>query len=168
MADPRTLTLAGRTFTVPPLPLKATMVVYPICRRLTIAGLVREHRYDGLPGHDGVAAGTVRRLLRAAPPDGRLEPGGGGGRPGGREGDGPVPDIDFNRIIAKLVRHFHQPAEYWLTQSTLQDWFEIYDRELREAPPPEAFLASYFSYEPPHDGPPVPVEEVAVPSLSEL
>src|SRR4051812_25632767 len=47
MADPRTLTLAGRTFTVPPLPLKATMVVYPICRRLTIAGLVERAMANG-------------------------------------------------------------------------------------------------------------------------
>lgn len=40
MADTMTITLGGRSFDVPPLPLAATMLVYPVCQRLTKAGLV--------------------------------------------------------------------------------------------------------------------------------
>jgi len=31
----------------------------------------------------------------------------------------------------------------------LQDWRDIYQPELKENPPPEAFLAGYFGYEAP-------------------
>lgn len=40
MTDTRDMTLGGRTFAVPRLPLKATMRVYPLCRKLTVNGLV--------------------------------------------------------------------------------------------------------------------------------
>lgn len=40
IAAPRPVTLGGRTFVVPPLPLRSTMVAYPICRKLTLANLL--------------------------------------------------------------------------------------------------------------------------------
>ena len=40
MTDTREMKLGGRTFAVPALPLKVTMKVYPLCRKLTLAGLV--------------------------------------------------------------------------------------------------------------------------------
>lgn len=39
MAETRPISLGGRAFDVPPLPLGVTMLVYPICQRLTNAGL---------------------------------------------------------------------------------------------------------------------------------
>jgi hypothetical protein len=39
--------------------------------------------------------------------------------------------------------------EYWLDHCTLQDWNDIYSRELIQQPPAEVFLAGYFGYEPP-------------------
>jgi hypothetical protein len=47
------------------------------------------------------------------------------------------------------VRYFHQSPDYWLDHGTLQDWREIYHRELIEAPPAEALLADHFGYEGP-------------------
>lgn len=40
MTDTRDMILAGRTYVVPRLSLKATMKVYPLCRKLTVNGLV--------------------------------------------------------------------------------------------------------------------------------
>jgi hypothetical protein len=82
-------------------------------------------------------------------------------------GSGDVPDIDFNRILAKLVRYFHQPKEYWLDQEHAPRLARNLCRELREAPPAEAFLAGYFGYEPPGDGADESAEEVAVPGLED-
>jgi hypothetical protein len=49
MTDTREMSLGGRTFAVPRLPLETTMIVYPECRRLTIAGLVdRAQRAGGV------------------------------------------------------------------------------------------------------------------------
>lgn len=93
---------------------------------------------------------------------------GGWGRPGGRAGGVDAPDIDFNRILARLVRYYHQPIEYWLTQSTLQDWADIYGRELIDAPPPEAFLAGYFKYEPGGAGTEAQDVTAEMPTLADL
>ena len=84
------------------------------------------------------------------------------------EGEQAAPDIDFNRILAKLVRHFHLTPDYCLDHVTFHDWKDVYGRELLEAPPPEAFLAGYFKYEPPGDPDAAPAEEVAVPQLADL
>lgn len=50
------------------------------------------------------------------------------------------------------MRYFHQSPDYWLDHCTLQDWRDIYQRELNEVPPAEAFLAAYFEYEAPGSG----------------
>ena len=92
--------------------------------------------------------------------------GGWGRRGGGPRGD--APDIDFDRIIAQLVRHFHQPEEYWLTERTLQDWTDRYGRDLRDRPPAEFFAAAYFGYEAPGDGPEHEAREAALPALADL
>lgn len=92
---------------------------------------------------------------------------GGRSRAGGSGGGREPPDLDFNRILARLIRYFHQPKEYWLDHATLHDWFAIYSRELVEAPPAEAFLASYFEYQAPADAD-GPVEEVELPELGDL
>lgn len=102
----------------------------------------------------------MRRLARHRP--------GGWGHAGGRDGGKDAPDIDFNRILARLIRYFHQPKEYWLEKSTFQDWTDIYGRELNEAPPTEAFAAGYFKYEP--SGTSSEAKEVTseMPSLADL
>jgi hypothetical protein len=41
MGEARTITLGGREFDVPPLPLGISMLVYPMCQRLTRAGLAQ-------------------------------------------------------------------------------------------------------------------------------
>ena len=40
MSETRDITLGGQTFAVPPLPLRVNRVVYPLCRKLTGAGLI--------------------------------------------------------------------------------------------------------------------------------
>jgi len=45
-ADSWSLSLGGRSFDVPRLPLAVTVLVYPICQRLTNAGLVERLRSD--------------------------------------------------------------------------------------------------------------------------
>lgn len=70
-------------------------------------------------------------------------------RAGGRLGRAEAPDIDFGRILARLIRYFHQPKEYWLANCTLHDWREIYSRELLETPPADALVAAYLDYKPP-------------------
>ena len=40
MSEIRTITLGGKAFAVPPLPLRANRVVYPLCRKLTAAGVI--------------------------------------------------------------------------------------------------------------------------------
>lgn len=40
MSDPRDITLGGRTFAVPALPLRANIKAYPLCVKLTNASLV--------------------------------------------------------------------------------------------------------------------------------
>ena len=47
------------------------------------------------------------------------------------------------------MRYFHQTPDYWLDHSTLQDWDQIWSRELVNQPPAESFLAAYFEYEAP-------------------
>lgn len=47
MTEPRDMKLGGRTFAVPALPLKTTMVVYPLCRKLTIGGLIDRAQRSG-------------------------------------------------------------------------------------------------------------------------
>jgi len=42
MSDIRTITLAGRTFDVPPLPLRVNMAAYPICQRLSNGSLIQK------------------------------------------------------------------------------------------------------------------------------
>jgi hypothetical protein len=39
LSETRTVSLGGRSFDVPPLPLGVTMLVYPICQRLTLGDL---------------------------------------------------------------------------------------------------------------------------------
>ena len=77
--------------------------------------------------------------------------GGGTGRAGGSSGGVEPPEIDFNRILARLVRYFGQSPHYWLDHGTLQDWRNIYSRELIENPPTDYFIAGYFKYEAPAD-----------------
>ena len=69
-----------------------------------------------------------------------------GGSQGGREAP---PEINFGRIIGKLVRYFRQSPDYWLDHATLQDWRDIYSRELMESPPLEELAAAYLGYKPP-------------------
>lgn len=38
MTEARNMTLGGRTFAVPPLPLSVTRQIYPICRKLSLKG----------------------------------------------------------------------------------------------------------------------------------
>jgi len=66
-----------------------------------------------------------------------------------------------------LVRHFHQPKEYWLDHCTLQEWQGTYHRELIERPPAEDFLASYFGYEAPSAGTPS-AEAATLPELPDF
>lgn len=47
MSETRRVSLGGRTFDVPQLPLGLTMLVYPICQRLTNAGLAERLRNVG-------------------------------------------------------------------------------------------------------------------------
>lgn len=65
------------------------------------------------------------------------------------DGGAEAPDIDFGRILARLIRYFHQPKEYWLEKGTLQDWIAIYSRELVETPPIDDLVAAYLGYEKP-------------------
>lgn len=58
------------------------------------------------------------------------------------------------------MRYFHQPKDYWLEHSTYQDWRDIYQRELIEQPPADAFIASYFGYEAPVFGVGAEAEEI--------
>ena len=78
-------------------------------------------------------------------------PYGGSGTIGGNSGDGRAPDIDFNRILGKLIRFFGQTKEYWLDHGTLHDWADIYGRELLRCPPADEFVADYFGYDRPGD-----------------
>jgi len=39
--------------------------------------------------------------------------------------------------------------EYWLDRGTLQDWNDIYSRELVQQPPVDVLAAWYVGYEPP-------------------
>lgn len=71
MADSRTLSLGGRMFEVPPLPLGATILVYPICQRLTNAGLVdrllgRVEGPDGAPAPLTLTADEINDLTELA------------------------------------------------------------------------------------------------------
>jgi hypothetical protein len=63
---------------------------------------------------------------------------------GGRVGGGEPPDIDFNRILARLIRYFGQTKEYWLRHGTLHDWRDLYSPELEETPPADRLVAMYF------------------------
>lgn|GEM_PF-4054036 len=49
------------------------------------------------------------------------------------------------------MRYFHQPAEYWLDHCTMQDWRDIYARELMELPPIDHWGAVWFKHEPPNE-----------------
>ena len=40
MSETKTITLAGKAYAVPPLPLRANRVVYPLCRKLVQAQLI--------------------------------------------------------------------------------------------------------------------------------
>lgn len=49
----------------------------------------------------------------------------------------------WDRMIARMMRHFGQSHDYWETTLTLRLHRE-HELELSENPPPEAFLAAYF------------------------
>lgn len=72
--DVRPLTLGGRTFEVPRLPLEVTIVVYPICQRLTNAGLVQrlldgEGGFSLTPEEIGDLTELAFQAARAADPE---------------------------------------------------------------------------------------------------
>jgi hypothetical protein len=47
MTDTRPVTLGGRTFGVPPLPLRLNKLAYPLCRKLSGAGLIERIATSG-------------------------------------------------------------------------------------------------------------------------
>jgi len=79
--------------------------------------------------------------------------GGAGGwgraRSGGNSGGVAPPEIDFDRIEARLLRYFGQTPDYWLDHGTLQDWRKKYGRELIETPPVYEMVAAYLGYKGP-------------------
>jgi hypothetical protein len=50
-----------------------------------------------------------------------------------------------------LIREFRHDKDYWLDNCTLQDWRDIYSRELMERPSLEDWAAFYFQYNPPSE-----------------
>lgn len=63
------------------------------------------------------------------------------------------------------MRYFHQSPDYWLDHCTVQDWVNIWSRELIESPPVDDWAAVYFKHEPPHAAPDL---ESADPAESEI
>lgn len=64
MTEPRDLKMGGRTFVVPALPLKTTMIVYPMCRKLTNDGLVDRAQLQG--GILDVSAEQMEEVVQIA------------------------------------------------------------------------------------------------------